>query len=98
MKQKIEKCKSIKCILTDVDGVLTDGGRYFSANGEKMKKFHVRDGMAINILLRNNINTIIVTKEESSIVKNWSQEMNVKVNWIPRSIGRVSERVFFIHD
>ena len=30
MKQKIEKCKSIKCILTDVDGVLTDGGRYFS--------------------------------------------------------------------
>ena len=78
MKQKIEKCKSIKCILTDVDGVLTDGGRYFSANGEKMKKFHVRDGMAINILLRNNINTIIVTKEESSIVKNWSQEMNVK--------------------
>ena len=78
MKQKIEKCKSIKCILTDVDGVLTDGSRYFSANGEKMKKFHVRDGMAINILLRNNINTIIVTKEESSIVKNWSQEMNVK--------------------
>ena len=77
MKQKIEKCKSIKCILTDVDGVLTDGGRYFSANGEKMKKFHVRDGMAINILLRNNIRTVILTKEKSMITKKWAKDMNI---------------------
>ena len=77
MKQKIKKCKSIKCILTDVDGVLTDGGRYFSANGEKMKKFHVRDGMAINILLRNNIRTVILTKEKSMITKKWAKDMNI---------------------
>ena len=67
----------IKLILTDVDGVLTDGGRYFSENGEIFKKFHVRDGMAVNILLRNNIKTIIVTKESSKIVKKWGKEMNV---------------------
>ena len=33
------KCKKIKLILTDVDGVLTDGGRYYSNKGEIIKKF-----------------------------------------------------------
>ena len=76
-KMILEKCTKIKLILTDVDGVLTDGGRYFSENGEIFKKFHVRDGMAVNILLRNNIKTVIVTKESSKIVKKWGKEMNV---------------------
>tara|TARA_B100000586_G_C19900449_1_gene338873 strand:- start:22 stop:552 length:531 start_codon:yes stop_codon:yes gene_type:complete len=71
------KCKNIKIILTDVDGVLTDGGRYYSDKGELLKKFHVRDGMGINILLRNGIKTIIVTKENSKITKKWAKEMNV---------------------
>lgn len=71
------KCKKIKLILTDVDGVLTDGGRYFSEKGEITKRFHVRDGMGVNILLRNGVRTAIVTKENSKIVKKWAREMNV---------------------
>jgi len=71
------KCKKIKLVLTDVDGVLTDGGRYFSEKGEIVKRFHVRDGMGVNILLRNGIQTAIVTKENSKIVKKWAKEMNV---------------------
>ncbi len=74
---RLEKCKKIKLILTDVDGVLTDGGRYFSKSGEVSKKFHVRDGMGVNILLRNNIKTVIITKENSPIVKRWGKEMNI---------------------
>ena len=73
-----QKCKHIKLVLTDVDGVLTDGGRYYSKTGEMVKKFHTRDGMGINILLRNGISTGIVTKENSQIVKKWAKEMNVK--------------------
>ena len=71
------KCKKIKLVLTDVDGVLTDGGRYYSEKGEIVKRFHVRDGMGINILLRNGIKTAIITKENSKIVKKWAKEMNV---------------------
>ena len=70
-------CQNIRLLLTDVDGVLTDGGRYYSNSGELFKKFHVRDGMGVNILLRNGIKTIIITKENSGIVKKWSKEMNV---------------------
>jgi len=71
------KCKKIKIILTDVDGVLTDGGRYYSSTGEFMKKFHVRDGMGVNILLKNGIKTGIVTKEKSRIVSRWAKDMNI---------------------
>lgn len=76
-KSLSQKCKKIKLVLTDVDGVLTDGGRYFSEKGEVLKKFHTRDGMGVNLLLRNGIKTAIVTKEQSKIVKKWSKEMNV---------------------
>ena len=72
-----EKCKIIKIVLTDVDGVLTDGGRYYSDKGEILKKFHVRDGMGVNLLLRHGIKTIIITKENSKITKKWAKEMNV---------------------
>ena len=74
---KKNKCKKIKVILTDVDGVLTDGGRYYSEKGEMLKKYHVRDGMGVNLLLRNGIMTIIVTKENSKITKKWAKEMNI---------------------
>ena len=47
MKNLDKKLKKIKIVLTDVDGVLTDGGMYYSANGDVMKKFHARDGMGI---------------------------------------------------
>ena len=72
-----KKCEKIKLLITDVDGVLTDGGMYYSEKGEIMKKFHVRDGMGVNLLLKNGIKTAIVTKENSPIVKKWAKNMNV---------------------
>ena len=72
------KIKNVKIVLTDVDGTLTDGGMYYSSKGDTMKKFYVRDGMAVNILRRNGIFTVLVTKEKSDIVKKWAKKMNVK--------------------
>ena len=78
MKKSLKlKCKKIKLVITDVDGVLTDGSRYYSNEREILKKFHVRDGMGVNLLLRNGIKTVIITKEISKIVKLWAKEMNV---------------------
>ena len=74
----IKKIKKIKILLTDVDGVLTDGGMYYSSKGDVMKKFHARDGMGISLLKNNGIPTVIVTKEKTMIVKQWAKKMNVK--------------------
>ena len=73
-----KKVKNVKIVLTDVDGTLTDGGMYYSSKGDTMKKFHVRDGMAVNILKRNSIFTVLITKEKSDIVKQWAKKMNVR--------------------
>ena len=67
-KLLIQKCKKIKLVISDVDGVLTDGGMYYSEKGEVLKKFNTRDGMAIK-LLENGIKTILITQENSKIVK-----------------------------
>ena len=71
--------KKIKIVLSDVDGVLTDGGMYYTNNGDVMKKFHVRDGMGISLLRKNGIHTIIITKESTKMVKKWSKKMKVKL-------------------
>jgi len=77
-KSKISKqFQRIKIIISDVDGVLTDARVIYSKKGEELKKFHMRDGMGINILLRNNIKTCLLTKEKSLIVKKWAKAMNV---------------------
>jgi|TARA_B100001013_G_scaffold77249_1_gene41386 YrbI family 3-deoxy-D-manno-octulosonate 8-phosphate phosphatase len=73
----IKKCKKIKLILTDVDGVLTDGCMYYSSSGEELKKFHTRDGMAVELLLQKNIKTIIITREKSKIVISRAKKINV---------------------
>ena len=61
-------CKNIKLVITDVDGILTDGGMYSSETGEILKKFHTRDGMGFELLRNNHIPTIILTREKSKIV------------------------------
>ena len=67
-KKIIQKCKRIKVVITDVDGVLTDGGMYFSEKGELLKKFNTRDGMAIELLHKFSIKSIFLTGENSKIV------------------------------
>src|SRR5690349_1203267 len=65
-----EKARKIKLILTDSDGVLTDNGVYYSANGEEMKRFSIRDGMGVERLRSCHVEVGIVTGEMSpSVVK-----------------------------
>ena len=73
----IKKCTKIKLILTDVDGILTDGCMYYSSKGEELKKFHTRDGMAVELLLHKNIKTIIITREKSKIVVSRAKKINI---------------------
>lgn len=75
-KNLITKCKRIKLVLTDVDGVLTDGGMYYSEKGEIMKKFNTKDGMGVELLRRNGIKTILITKENSKIVIKRGKKIN----------------------
>ena len=77
MEKILVKASKIKVVLTDVDGVLTDSGMYYSNKGDIMKKFHTRDGMGVTLLRKNSIPSVIVTKEKNEIIKQWSKKMKI---------------------
>ena len=79
MKKELEnKLKKIKLVITDVDGVLTDGGMYYTKDGDIMKRFHARDGMGVTLLRNAGIPTIVLTKEKTEMVKKWSKKMKIQ--------------------
>ena len=61
----------------DVDGTLTDGKIYMSANGELMKAFNIKDGYAIAHLREFGIEPVIITGRISEIVKKRRAELNI---------------------
>ncbi len=77
-KQLLKKASKIKLLLTDVDGVLTDTGVYYSAKGEEMKRFSIRDGMGVERLRSLvNVETGIITREDTEIVKSRAKKLKI---------------------
>ena len=76
-KKILQKCKKIKLVITDVDGVLTDGGIYYSVKGEEFRKFNAIDGMAVELLRKQGIKTVFMTKENSQIAKQRGKKVQV---------------------
>lgn len=72
-KQKIKK--DIKLFLCDVDGTLTDGGMYYTENGDELKKFNTRDGMGFQLLREAGIKVGIITSENTKIVENRAKKL-----------------------
>lgn len=67
----------IKMLVMDVDGTLTDGKIYMSANGELMKAFNIKDGYAIARLREYGIEPVIITGRSSEIVRQRCAELKI---------------------
>ncbi|MBQ3945253.1 MAG: acylneuraminate cytidylyltransferase [Alphaproteobacteria bacterium] len=72
-----ESSSIIKLFLTDVDGVLTDAGMYYSEKGDELKKFNTRDGMGLKLLQQAGIKTGFITTETTNIVTNRAKKLNI---------------------
>ena len=81
-KKILKKLKKIRLLISDVDGVLTDGGMYYSEKGEILKKFNAKDGMGVEILLRSKVKTILLTRENSNIVKKRGSKIKAAATYI----------------
>ena len=71
------KAQGIRLAFFDVDGVLTDGGLYFSEHGETLKRFHTLDGHGLKLLQRANIVPVIITGRDSAALRNRLQALGV---------------------
>src|SRR5574343_915575 len=59
----------VRVLFLDVDGVLTDGGLYFSEAGETLKRFHTLDGHGLKLLRRAGIEPAVVTGRDSAALR-----------------------------
>ncbi len=74
----ISIAKKIKWVVTDCDGVLTDTGVYYTAEGELMKRYSIRDGMGVERLRKLiNVETAIMTGENSMHLKRRSEKLKI---------------------
>lgn len=67
----------VKLFLTDIDGTLTDGGMYYSENGDELKKFNTRDGMGIQLLRESGVKTGIITSENCNLNRRRAEKLQV---------------------
>jgi 3-deoxy-D-manno-octulosonate 8-phosphate phosphatase (KDO 8-P phosphatase) len=74
-----ERCRPIRLILSDVDGVLTDGGIVFDNQGIEAKRFHVRDGMGIRLWQKAGYRFGLITHRSSNIVKMRVAELGIEI-------------------
>jgi 3-deoxy-D-manno-octulosonate 8-phosphate phosphatase (KDO 8-P phosphatase) len=72
------RARAIRFLLTDSDGVLTDNGVYYSAQGEEMKRFSIRDGMGVERLRRfAGVDVGIITGEHSGAVQRRAEKLMI---------------------
>jgi 3-deoxy-D-manno-octulosonate 8-phosphate phosphatase (KDO 8-P phosphatase) len=74
-----EICRRVELVLSDVDGVLTDGGIFFDNQGIELKKFHIRDGLGIKLWQKAGFKFGILTARASHIVKVRAAELGIEV-------------------
>ena len=67
----------IKIFLSDVDGVLTDAGMYYTEKGDEIKKFSTYDGMAFKILQKRGVKVGIITTEDRQLNRNRAQKLSL---------------------
>jgi 3-deoxy-D-manno-octulosonate 8-phosphate phosphatase (KDO 8-P phosphatase) len=72
------RARQIRLVLTDCDGVLTDGGVYYSDRGEELKRFSLRDGMGVERLRKlAGVDVGIVTAEVSGTVRQRAEKLQI---------------------
>ena len=74
----LTQAKNIRALLLDVDGVLTDGGLYFTEAGETSKRFNTLDGHGLKMLQRVGIQPIIITGRDSAALRVRLSVLNIQ--------------------
>jgi 3-deoxy-D-manno-octulosonate 8-phosphate phosphatase (KDO 8-P phosphatase) len=91
MNELIERAKKIKCVVCDVDGVLTDGLLYLDNYGNELKAFHVQDGLGLKLLLAADIHVAIITTSVNAVIDHRMKQLGIQHYFT----GQIDKRMAF---
>lgn len=74
----------VKLLALDVDGVLTDGGLYFTDSGEEFKRFNVKDGLGIKLVMQRGIEVAIITVSAANAVRHRAKTLGIEHLYLGR--------------
>ena len=74
LKDRLEK---VRLVITDVDGVLTDGGLYYDASGECLKKFNAHDGLGTILLHKAGIRIAVLSGRDCPALRKRVEDLRI---------------------
>jgi 3-deoxy-D-manno-octulosonate 8-phosphate phosphatase (KDO 8-P phosphatase) len=74
-----ERCRRLRLVLSDVDGVLTDGTVLFLPDGRELKPFHIRDGLGIVLAQQAGLRVGIISGRSSEVVARRAAELDIPI-------------------
>ncbi len=78
LKQTVyDKAKTIRLVIFDVDGILTNGQLFYTDEGYAIKSFYVHDGLAIKSLRAHHIEVGIITAHQSPVIDHRMQDLGI---------------------
>jgi len=90
-KSVSEKLKNIRLVITDVDGVLTDGSLFYSTEGVAMKKFNIKDGVGTLLLHEAGIPCGVITSDPPDFIE--VRAKRIKLDFIYSKIWNKNEKL-----
>ncbi len=73
----IDRVRQLRMMAFDVDGVLTDGRLWYSAQGEQLKAFHVLDGHGLKLLMESGITVALITGRDGAVIGRRAAELGI---------------------
>ncbi len=93
MNDVIEKAKQVKCLISDVDGVMTEGFLFLDHQGNELKAFHVQDGMGLKLLMSAGIQVAVITTCRNAIIEHRMKQLGIELYYT----GQVDKRSAYQH-
>lgn len=78
MHALIEKAKKIKCLICDVDGVLTDGLIHIDNHANELKAFNIQDGLGLKLLMSADIHIAIITGSKNAVIDHRMAQLGIQ--------------------
>lgn len=76
------RAKNIRCVIFDIDGVMTDCKLYLTHDGEEIKAVNVRDGLGLKLLMKNGIDVAVISGRPSAAMQKRLEYLGVPHIWL----------------